>query len=144
MAIVPRFQCEGHRLSHSVTHVLFRAQVQCGVNDLVVWMKLRKHVPLETSQSENTHVCVLLADENKQQPNNDLQCDGQRQQDNEWDVEAVLRPNIEDSLQLGRVGHEQSHVQHTLGRRLLRGVVVHVDARPLGWRGLCLHGGGGV
>lgn len=65
-----------------------------------------------------------LANKDEQQPHHNLQCDGQREQDEEGDVETVMRPHIENGLQLGRVGHQQGHVQHALSCTLLSSVVI--------------------
>lgn len=43
------------------------------------------------------------------------------------DVESVLRPDVEDGLQLGGVGHQQGDIQHALGRTLFSGIVINVD-----------------
>lgn len=73
------------------------------------------------------HSAETLAGEEEQQPYDDLQRDGQREQSNQGGVEAVLLAHVQVGLQLGRVGHQQGRVQHALGRRLLGDVVVAVD-----------------
>lgn len=49
---------------------------------------------------------IILHNKDEQQSYDDLQSDGQSEQNDERDVEAVIWSHIQDGLQLGRVGHQ--------------------------------------
>lgn len=74
----------------------------------------------------------FLTYEDEQDPDCDLQAEGDADEGDDGGVEVEVRPLLQHDLQLGSVGHQQSHVQHALGRALLVGVVVHVQREGLG------------
>lgn len=67
---------------------------------------------------------VILTDEDEEDPHSDLQAEGDADESDEGSVEVW--PLLQDSLQLGSVGHQQGYVQHALCCTLLIGIVVHV------------------
>ncbi len=69
-----------------------------------------------------------LTNEDEQEANNDLHWDGQRDQSDERNVEAVLCSWMQHCLQLRGVGHQKSHIQHALRCTLLSSVMIHVEA----------------
>lgn len=73
---------------------------------------------------------VILTDEDEEDPHSDLQAEGDADESDEGSVQGEVWPLLQDSLQLGSVGHEQGYVQHALCCTLLIGVVVHVQSTP--------------
>lgn len=63
---------------------------------------------------------------------------GDGDEDHQGDEEGEASALLDDSLQLGGVGHQQCNVQHALSCALLVGIMVHVDglvpAQRLGCR----------
>jgi hypothetical protein len=70
---------------------------------------------------------VILTDEDEEDPHSDLQAEGDADESDEGSVQGEVWPLLQDSLQLGSVGHEQGYVQHALCYTLLIGIVVHVQ-----------------
>lgn len=70
---------------------------------------------------------VIPNKEDEQHAHSNLQREGDGDEDHQGDEEGEARALLNDSLQLGGVGHQQCDVQHALSCALLVGIMVHVD-----------------
>lgn len=70
---------------------------------------------------------VSLTYEDKQDPHDDLQDEGDADEADERNVEGERGSQLQDGLQLGGVGHQQRDIQHALCCTFLIGIMVHVN-----------------
>lgn len=89
-------------------------------------------------------------EEDEQHAHTNLQHEGDGDEDHQGDEEGEASALLDDSLQLGGVGHQQCNVQHALSCALLVGIMVHVDGlvpapaarlQGVGWSGQALQQG---
>ena len=69
----------------------------------------------------------FLTHEDEQNPDHNLQTDGDAYEGDDGEVEGELWSLNQRCLQLGGVGHQKGHVQHALSGALLVDVVVDIQ-----------------
>lgn len=88
------------------------------------------------------HVFALHTSQDQQNyPDKDLQEDGEANEDQVWVVVVLGGPQANQRFELRGIGHQQSNVQQTFGKCLLRGVRVKVEPRAvlLKWPSTYVH-----
>lgn len=85
----------------------------------------------------------FLTYEDEQDPDSDLQTEGDADQGDDGGVKGEVWPLLQHGLELGGIGHQQSHIQHALSCALLISIVVYIQRGQAAGPNIWMRGLGG-